>query len=127
MAAKAGRCRCGSKKLSGKYESLAAVNEVGRLTPETIRLTSMALEFGEPEGVGKTKARTAAKAEPVRILILDGNVEGPSAMFDAVLATYLAKLNNSPLFTAPVVFKREVVQRKDKGDTLRFIIHISVV
>ena len=127
MAAKAGSQQRQLKLLSGKYEGLAAVNEVGRLTPETIRLTSMALEFGEPEGVGKTKARTAAKAEPVRILVLDGHVEGPSAMFDAVLATYLAKLNNSPLFTAPVVFKREVEPLKNKGDVLRFIIHISVV
>ena len=127
MATKAGQQQRQLKLLSGKYEGLAAINEVGRLTPETIRLTSMGLEFGEPEGVGKTKARTAANTEPVRILVLDGRVEGQPAMFDAVLATYLAKLNNSPLFTAPVVFKREVEQDKSKGDVLRFIIHISVV
>lgn len=126
MATKAGQMQIQIKKLSAKYEGLAAVNEIGRLTPETIRLRSMGLEFGEP-AEAKPENEASRPGEQARILILDGRVGGPSAMFDAVLATYLAKLNNSPLFTAPVVHKREIERRKGKDDVLRFIIHLNVV
>ncbi|WP_461208241.1 hypothetical protein [Desulfocurvus sp. DL9XJH121] len=119
------------KILSEKYEGLAAINEVSRLTPENIKLHSMALELGRPEDAakkpeaGRRGAQGADKAP--RIMILDGMVSGPPEMFDAMLATYLAKLQYSPLFSAPVVHKREIEIRKGKGDVLRFILHVNVV
>lgn len=114
------------KELSRKYEGLAAVLELGALTPEGVKLVSMNLELGpKPAAPGKDGARKTARTQP-KVLVLDGVVQGVPDMFDATLATYLARLRHSPLFEAPVVHTREVQPLEGRGDVLHFILHITL-
>lgn len=125
MAGKAAKLQADIKRLSEKYEGLAAINEISRLTPDNIRLRSMTLEMSAPESAAPDKSK--AKKDPApKILILEGRIGGATEMFDAMLATYLAKLQYSPLFASPVVHKREIVS--GKGDkSLHFILHVNMV
>lgn len=134
MAGRVGKQQKQLKALAQKYEGLAAITELGNLTPEGIRLVSMGLELGSvpaPKAKngdnGRNKRGRTLTVEPAaKVLVLDGVVLGSPEMFDATLATYLARLQNSPLFSAPVVHKREVEPLRGKGDVLRFILHINM-
>ncbi|BBD08516.1 hypothetical protein [Desulfovibrio ferrophilus] len=129
MATRVGKQQKRLKDLSTKYEGLAAITELGNLTPEGVRLISMGLELGAPP-MSKPDPDEKKKSKPTiespKIMVLDGVVQGAPEMFDAKLATYLARLQHSPLFSSPVVHKREVERLGARGDVLRFILHINM-
>jgi len=129
MATRVGKQQKRLKDLSKKYEGLAAITELGDLTPDGVRLISIGLELGAPPvdspEPSKDKKPKDSLQSP-KVMVLDGVVQGAPEMFDAKLATYLARLQNSPLFTYPVVHKREVERLGGKGDVLRFILHINM-
>lgn len=75
---------------SAKLLTVAIVSELASLTPDNIRLVSISSDLSIPtDKQGKKSART---------LLMDGVVFGNRRMLDTVLAGYLIRLKNSPLF-----------------------------
>lgn len=119
--------------LSRRYEALAVAREITRLTPADVRLLSLNLNLGTGpvNGHDKDKADTKKRAKalveaPSKVLIVDGVITGQRRNFDAALATYLVRLQDSPLFTTPTVHSREVEPLGGLGETLHFVLHINL-
>ena len=119
--------------LSRRYEPLAVAREVAMLTPGDVRLLSLNLDLGTgpvngngPAGSGRKAAKAGLVEAPAKVLIIDGVVTGQRRAFDATLATYLVRLQDSPLFSTPVVHSREVESMSGLGETLHFVLHINL-
>ena len=101
--------------VSKRYEGMAVVNEIARLTPEKIRLVSLAADLGPPK---QSKAK--------RRLVLDGIVTGDGKILDAVLAQYVIELGQSALFDSPTV-DQQSHETIDGEDVLRFALTLELV
>ncbi|NJB68576.1 Tfp pilus assembly PilM family ATPase [Desulfobaculum xiamenense] len=117
------------KALAEKYEGLAVLSEVSKLTPSNIRLTKLDLEIGRPSDTakpakGKARGHNAAIDEP-RLLILEGRITQGGDAKDSILASYIVKLQNSPLFADPMIHSREAIGPAAESG-LHFILHVNV-
>ncbi len=118
--------------LSRRYESLAVAREIALLTPPDVRLLSLNLNLGTGPVNGHDSAKTVRPTKgglveaPAKVLIVDGMVTGQRRNFDATLATYLVRLQDSPLFSTPVVHTRDVETMSGLGETLHFVLHINL-
>jgi Tfp pilus assembly PilM family ATPase len=95
----------------------AALVEVGRLTPEDVRLVSFTVEYPlEDPKADKAGAPAKPKAEPAApggakpanpatggAVSLEGMVVGDRAQYDATLSRFVLALQSSQLFNMPVV------------------------
>ena len=106
------------KEYSKKYLCMAVIGEIARMTPSNIRLLSMTANLGRISG-DKDKL-------PTKVLVFEGFVFGDQQAFDASLATYLIKLENSHLFSKPNIHKSTVEYHKGKK-VLHFTVHMKLV
>ncbi|MBI9083075.1 MAG: hypothetical protein JEZ11_05715 [Desulfobacterales bacterium] len=104
--------------VSQRYMGLAVVNEIARITPAKVKLVSLTAEF-DPPGGGAKKGKS-------RHVIVDGVVLGDRLTFDAVLAEYILKLGNSPMFQKPSIEKR-TLENLDGKDVLRFAVRAKMI
>jgi hypothetical protein len=128
IAGKAGKVQADLKRLSADWETLAVLQEVVALTPAPLGLTSMRVDLGPPpleEAKGSKEARSSEPAP--RLVVLEGTIIGEQEIFEVTLATYLARLDSSPLFALPVVHERTIDAAPDGGKVLRFILHVNLV
>lgn len=116
------------KDLSRRYEGLAALNELSLLAPEGLRLTSVSMDFSDTSPApGGGKGKDAEKAGPSDgVLIVEGVVSGGPGMYDALLATFMLKIQGSPLFESAMILQREARRTSGGEEQLRFIVHAAI-
>lgn len=137
MAEKVAQQQQNLKKASLRYESLAVLSEISRITPKYVKLMSVTMDMGpyveplppEPEDPKKKNTRqNTHENETDKIVIMDGFIEGEDIdKFESAFTSYLIRLENSPLFLMPEINKQEKEEFRNRGTVLRFIIHIKVV
>lgn len=128
LAAKAAGANQGQRDLSRRFEGLAVLRELAGLTPENVRIVAVDLELG-PARNGRDEARGEAAARDQtsgRLLVIDGFVTGGEQAFESSLASYLVRLENSPLFGPPLVHKRSEDTMSGQGRVLRFVLHVAL-
>jgi type IV pilus assembly protein PilM len=101
-----------------KYIGVAVVGEVADLTPENVQLLSITARLVDTGG-GK-------KAESKRNLIVSGIVTGDRLNMESTLASYMIKLENSPMFDSPTISKKSF-ERYDDQDVLNFTARLNLL
>ncbi len=96
-----------------RYRPLGVVFDLCRLTPDHIRLTSLA--YGN-SGTKKEKNRT---------LRIQGQITGPGVTLEAELAHYVLTLSNSPMF-GNIQVTKERTDVKNEQDQLLFSATLEV-
>lgn len=109
-----------SRQYSKKYKGLALIGELVSQTPENIKLTSVRIVFPRA-GVSAEKEdeNSTAKNEE---LTIEGVVLGDRTELDALLAQYVLKLDNSPVFSGVVLQNSSNAQFKKK-EVMQFTIN----
>lgn len=127
LAAKATGANQEQRDLATRYEGLAVLRELAGLTPENVRLVAVSLEMGPPKQDKDAATAPAAKDQTSgRLLVIDGFVTGGEQAFESSLASYLVRLENSPLFGPPQVHKRSEETLGGQGRVLRFVLHVAL-
>ncbi|MEE9912493.1 MAG: pilus assembly protein PilM [Deltaproteobacteria bacterium] len=108
------------KQYLKKYEGMALISELAYLTPESVRLTHVRIVV-PVSGVQEQKKDAVQKEKDEGILI-EGVVLGDRSTFDALLAEYVMRLENSPLFQTVAMKKSSIVNFKKK-EILQFTIN----
>jgi hypothetical protein len=96
---------------------MAVIGELSRLTPPNIRLLNL-----EATLLKKTDGK---EETPSSDLVLEGIASGESRKLEGALATYLLRLEGSPLFRQPGKPETELVSYEGKS-VLRFTVHMAV-
>ena len=117
LAAKAMENQHTMKEYGKRYQAMAVIGELSRLTPPNIRLLNL-------------EAKLFKKADdkeeiPPRDLVLEGIASGESRKLEGVLATYLLRLEGSPLFRQPGKPDTELISYEGK-DVLRFTVPMAI-
>lgn len=101
-----------------RYEGLALLSEITRLTPDNISLLHVSAAMGSsitlldiPPATGSP---TSAAAEGKGTLLLKGVVNGERTSLETSLAIYIARLDQSHLFHAVEVDSTELVETPDE-------------
>ncbi len=115
----------------GRYLGVSVISELSSLTPASVRLTNLRMNFGSfvtakaPEA-GKEPAKVAATTgERTETIILEGFIEGERGGLEAALTAFTLKLEASPMFRQ-VNIQRSVVEKLRKDDVLFFIIDMKI-
>ncbi|MFH2219359.1 MAG: pilus assembly protein PilM [Pseudomonadota bacterium] len=106
------------KEFSNKYKSMAIIKTVSDMTPPNIRLLSISADFGKPS--------EEASDSKKNILVLDGIVLKGDVPYEAVLAGFIVKLKNSPLFGQSSVNRRSF-EFIENQEVLRFTAQLELV
>lgn len=98
-----------------RYEGLALLSEITRLTPENISLLHVSAAMDSP--ITLLAASTAKEGSPAKpaaeakgTLLLQGVVNGVRTSLETFLTIYIARLDQSPLFHAVGVESTELVE-----------------
>ncbi len=117
MAARAMENQRTMQEYAQRYQAMALIGELSRLTPPNIRLLKLeATLLTKTEGKEKT---------PPRDLVLEGIASGESRKLEGALANYLLRLEGSPLFRQPGKPDTELVSYEGKS-VLRFTVSMAV-
>lgn len=103
------------KAAAQRYEGLALLSEITRLTPKNISLLNVSAAMGSP-------IESAAEAE--HTLVLKGVVDGERTSLETSLTIYIARLDQSQLFHAVEVDSTELVESPD-GLHLTFTLNVT--
>ena len=100
-----------------RYEGLALMSEITRLTPENISLLQVSAVMG---GFIETLKKDEYP------LVLKGIVDGERTSLETSLTIYIARLDQSPLFTEVEVESTELVESSD-GLGLTFTLNVQTI
>ncbi len=104
-------------QIAERYRTIATIGEIGRLTPEMIRLVNLTIDAGSAESAAEKKAEAH--------LMLDGVILGERSVLDAAFADYLMAMAKSPLVGAPVVEKKVLENLADE-EVMRFALRVPL-
>ena len=129
MAAKVKQQQALTKTYGNRYLSMAVLSELSALTPENIRLLSFKATFptappASPSGAKVTKdaAKPQETAKPkTETVIVEGLVSGDPKNQEADLASYVVKIDSSPLFEKTAI-QKSLTETFKRGQVLYFII-----
>jgi hypothetical protein len=102
-----------------RYRGLAAVGEILKITPASVRLTELRLDLGPHRAAGE-------RAVLKRTLVLKGIVTGDRLEIESILAGFLLKLEGSPLFEKAQVLQRSL-EHMGNEPVLRFTASTGVI
>jgi Tfp pilus assembly PilM family ATPase/Tfp pilus assembly protein PilN len=111
------------KDLGKRYAGMAVVSELASLTPETIRLTSVQYAYGE-KALKSLGTQVKAKGVVEGALVIDGVITGERVALDTDLASYIVKLNASPMFHN-VTLAKSGSSAPDRGNALAFTLNAT--
>ena len=118
MAAKIKNKHQRLKEYSERFRAIAVINEIAALTPSNIKLLSLTIDLGSvPVGKSKMVGKT---------LLLDGIITGEHRMHETSLVGYMMKLEDSPIFSTPKVFKGALEPYGEEEDVLCFTIELKL-
>ncbi|MFC1884014.1 hypothetical protein ACFL2O_04520 [Thermodesulfobacteriota bacterium] len=132
LSAKASMKQQTLKEYSKRYMGLAVIGEISRITTPNIRLLSIRVDLGgivteknskkssDKKNEKKTDKRSGKK------VVLDGIVLGGDKHLESYLAEYLLRLENSPVFSSPVVLSRTRGYYDDK-EALQFKVNVELI
>ena len=111
--------RQNSQQYARRYLGTAAIGEISSLTPDNIKLIN--LKVSMPGGA--TAAVTGKTAPQVsEDLVVEGVIFGERDMLESLLAQYVMKLENSPLF-AKIAVKKKEMNTFRKSEVLHFTLN----
>ncbi|CAB5148072.1 hypothetical protein D3OALGB2SA_4632 [Olavius algarvensis associated proteobacterium Delta 3] len=103
------------KQVGMRYQGMAVISEITRLTPGDIRLLTVDIQLGAVE-----------ESKESQKLILEGVVLGDRRTPESALAEYLVKLEKSPIFSSFSIKRRSVVKIAEK-EALRFTAQLRII
>jgi len=109
------------KEYSRKYQAVAVIEELSRMTPSNIRLFNFTANLGAASTDEKDKGKETSKT-----VLLEGLVFGDIHTLEASLAAYLLRLETSPLFTKPNI-RINKIEVRDGREILRFMAVVTLV
>jgi Tfp pilus assembly PilM family ATPase len=134
MAAKANQQQQLAKTYGVRYLGMAVLSEITALTPENIRLLSLKATFpitsappsptapGPSSAAAPKQTKDAAKTQArTESITLEGLVTGDAKNFESDLASYVVKVDSSPLFEKTSLQKSSIETFK-RGQVMYFII-----
>jgi len=111
------------KELGRRYAGMAVMSELSSLTPDTVRLT--AVKYGSGEKALKSLGiRVKAKAGVEGALVIEGVITGERSALDTNLASYIVKLNASPMFHN-VTLAKNGSSSPARGNVLAFTLNAT--
>ncbi len=119
------------KMASLRYQSLGALGEIFSLTSKNINILNIKMDLGPfvplPPDDGKDKKKPARGNAPSKKLItLEGFIEGPDKeKYDDEFTRYIIKLENSAMFTVPIIDDNKIERFGARGEVLHFVIHFN--
>ncbi|WP_022661374.1 type IV pilus biogenesis protein PilM [Paucidesulfovibrio longus] len=118
------------RAISQRYEGLAVLAELERLTPEKVRLLKLSMELArtEPAEAGGAKPANAARPaeSQVRLVVVEAIILGDKANFETDLTRYLIGLKSSQLFGDVVVQESTVQDFTPEGEVFHVILHLQL-
>jgi Tfp pilus assembly PilM family ATPase len=105
-----------------KYLGLAAIGEISDLTPQNISLISFKLTEGS---VSSKVADDKKPKETSDGVTIEGVVFGDRNMLDSILAQYVMKLENSPVFSQ-VLIQKNSITTFNKNEVLQFTLSAKI-
>ena len=112
----------GTKKYAQRYLAPAAIGEVSSITPGNIKLIN--LKVGLPAANPKPAAGKAA-SDSAEDLVVEGVIFGQRDMLQSLLAQYVMKLENSPMFKKVTINKTSYTTFR-KSEILHFTLNAQV-
>ncbi|HPD58141.1 MAG TPA: hypothetical protein PKW17_12925, partial [Smithellaceae bacterium] len=112
----------GNKKYAQRYLGVAAIGEVASITPGNIKLINF--KVGLPAAAPQPAAGKAA-TDSVEDVFVEGVIFGERDMLQSLLAQYVMKLENSPMFKKVTINKTSYTTFR-KSDILHFTINAQV-
>ncbi|MEK6232334.1 MAG: pilus assembly protein PilM [Luteolibacter sp.] len=113
-----------------RYEGLALLSEITRLTPENIALLHVSAAMGRTitllDGSAAMGAPVKTAAEAKGTLLLKGVVNGERTSLETSLAMYIARLDQSHLFHGVEVDETELVESSGELD-LTFTLNVKTI
>jgi len=119
LSAKVKQNRHKLKEYSRRYKAMAVLAELSRLTPPNIRLLSFTAKVGR---VSEAKNKDAKND-----LVLEGMVFGDQQKLEGFLATYLLRMENSPIFSQAGIYKKSSFELHEGRKVLHFMVRMVVV
>jgi hypothetical protein len=118
LASKTQDKRKAVKQLGERYKGIAVINEISSITPSEIRLLSISADMGQKKQIdGK---------QPKQQIEMEGVVIGNRLTFESILAGYIVKLKDSPLFETPSI-ENKSFKYLDKKEVLVFSAKFDLV
>ncbi len=112
----------GNKKYAQRYLGAAAIGEVASITPGNIKLINF--KVGLPVATPQPAAGKAAPDSSPDV-VLEGVIFGERDMLQSLLAQYVMKLENSPMFKKVIINKTSYTTFR-KSEILHFTINAQV-
>ncbi len=124
------------KMASLRYQSQGVLGEIFALTSKNISLLNIKMDLGPYEPLPqdevatdkkkKKKASAKKKTDYNKLITVEGIIDGPDAeKFDDELTRYIIKLENSILFTVPIIDQNKVGPFGARSQVLHFVIHFN--
>lgn len=119
------------RAVSERYEGLAVLRELERLTPDKVRLLNLSMELARaeaPEADKAAKGKAAVPAAPplVRLVVVDAIILGDKNNFETDLTRYLIALKSSELFGDVVVQESGVKDFEPDGEVYHVVLHLQL-
>lgn len=112
----------GNIKYAQRYLGAAAIGEVASITPGNIKLINF--KVGLPVATPKPAAGKAA-SDSAEDIVLEGVIFGERDMLQSLLAQYVMKLENSPMFKKVTINKTSYTTFR-KSEILHFTVNAQV-
>lgn len=112
-----------SRQYAQKYLGVAAIGEIAAVTPENIRLINFKIKA--PGSTAPDVGSDKTTKETTDDVMVEGVIFGEREMLDSLLAQYVMKLENSPMFRKLSVQKSGIVTFK-KSEVLHFTLNAKV-
>jgi Tfp pilus assembly PilM family ATPase len=112
-----------SRQYAQKYLGVAAIGEIAEITPQNIRLINF--KISAPGSAASKTASDKATKETADDVMVEGVIFGERDMLDSLLAQYVMKLENSPMFRQITVQKSGIVTFR-KSEVLHFTLNAKI-
>ncbi|MFP4571569.1 MAG: hypothetical protein ACLFNW_01225 [Desulfobacterales bacterium] len=106
------------RKYSRRLYPVAAVKEITRVTPESIKLVAMRLE--------NSPGRPGGRGEKTPVCTLEGFIKSEPSMYETRLTGYLLQLRRSAIFNDPSVVKSQADTLASGEKVYRFTLNIKL-
>ncbi|MBF0487200.1 MAG: PilN domain-containing protein [Nitrospirae bacterium] len=102
-----------------RYMGVAVINEISSLVPKGAYLTSCKINIGS-----SADNATGSKLGEGSLMV-DGMITGSSEAYDSVLANFMARISNSPMFST-VSVKKTSAESMEKVPFQKFLIEVGL-
>lgn len=120
------------KMASLRYQSLGSLGEIFSSTSKNVNILNIKMDLGpyvplpSDDAGGDKKKRQPKNKGAAKLITVEGFIEGPEQdKYDDELTRYIIKLENSVMFTVPIIDQNEIERFGARGEVLHFVIHFN--